>query len=73
MWHGQISKPNLLALRAIHKAPKQNESVSDIHFCEKCYCQYDRKQEALGYISYVGEKKKVIMKINYILFKYFII
>lgn len=31
-WYGQILKPNLLALRAVYIVPKQNESVSEIHF-----------------------------------------
>lgn len=34
-WQGQILKPNLLALRAVYTVPKQNESVSEIHFGRK--------------------------------------
>lgn len=38
-WQGQILKPNLLALKAVYAVPKQNESVSEIHFREKSYYQ----------------------------------
>lgn len=32
MWQNQISKPNLLAMRAVTIVPKQNESVLEMYF-----------------------------------------
>lgn len=37
MWQNQISKPNLLAMRAVTIVPKQNESVLEMYFDKKYY------------------------------------
>ena len=70
---GSNLKTKFAFSESYHMVPKQNESVSEVHFGEKLLPEIEIKQEALECISCVGEKQESIMKINCILFKYFTI